>query len=65
MSQPLEKKPCDHTPTSISVSDSGSSTQFPNSNGEPSITEPSSLSKERIVLNHTYMDLFPKPQDIA
>ena len=51
MSQPLEKKPCENTPTSISVTDSGSSTQFPNPNGEPSITEPSSLSKERSVLN--------------
>ena len=43
---------CTNTPTSMSITDSGRSHQFPNPSEEISIKEPSSLSQERIVLNH-------------
>ena len=50
MSQIMEVKMCDSTPTSMSMLDSGSSQQFPNPKGETSIKEPLSPLNEGSVL---------------
>ena len=50
MSQIMELKMCDITPTSMSNLDSGSSQQFPNPQGEASIKEPLSPLKKGNVL---------------
>ena len=53
MSQIMEVKMCDSTPTSMSMLDSGSSQQFPNPKGETSIKEPLSPLNEGSVLYGT------------
>ena len=54
MSQFMEVKMCDNTPTSMSL-DSGSSHQFPNPQIQASIKEPMrSPLKEGVVLNNIY-----------